>query len=137
MDEDNGKMLAHHLGCALQLTNILRDIDDDAAVGRLYLPQEALQLAGIRTTDPTSVISNPDIGAACGFVVERARNHFMKSDEILARFPRRVARAAKIMEEAYRKILENMVARGWSRPRDRVHLSRPQLLRIALRHAII
>ncbi len=137
MDEHNGKMLAHHLGCALQLTNILRDIDDDAAVGRLYLPQEALRCAGIGITDPQSVISDPAIGAACNFVVERARNHFIKSDEILARFPRRVARAPKIMERAYRQTLENMVARGWSCPRHRVHLSRSQLLRIALRHAII
>jgi squalene synthase HpnD len=137
MDEQNGKMLAHHLGCALQLTNILRDIDDDAAVGRLYLPQEALRLAGIRTTDPKSVISDADIGVACNFVVERAWKHFIKSDEILARFPRRVARAAKIMQEAYRHTLENMVARGWSWPRHRIHLSRPQLIRIALRHAII
>jgi squalene synthase HpnD len=137
MDEPNGKMLAHHLGRALQLTNILRDIDDDAAVGRLYLPQEALGLAGIRTTDPKSVISDADIGVACNFVVERARDHFIKSDEILARFPRRVARTAKIMEEAYQQMLENMVARGWTWPRHRIHLSRPQLLRIALRYAII
>jgi squalene synthase HpnD len=137
MDEPSGKMLAHHLGRALQLTNILRDIDEDAAVGRLYLPQEALRSAGIRTTDPNSVISNADIGVACNFIVERARDHFIKSDEILARFSRRVARTAKIMEVAYRQMLENMVLRGWSWPRHRIRLSRPQLLRIALRHAII
>jgi phytoene synthase len=137
MDEPSGKMLAHHLGRALQLTNILRDIDEDASVGRLYLPREALQSAGIRTTDPNAAISDAGVGVACNFVVERARDHFLKSDEILARFPRRVARAAKIMQEAYRQMLENMIARGWSWPRHRIHLSRPQLLRIALRHAII
>jgi phytoene synthase len=137
MDEANGKLLAHHLGSALQLTNILRDIDDDAAVGRLYLPLEALQLADIRTTDPKSVISDASLGLACNFVAEQTWKHFAKSDEILARFPRRVARAAKIMEAAYRRTLENMVTRGWSWPRHRIHLSRPQLLRIALRHAII
>jgi phytoene synthase len=137
MDEPNGKLLAHHLGRALQLTNILRDIDDDAAIGRLYLPLEALRSADIRTADPKSVISDASLGLACNFVAEQAWKHFAQSDEILARFPRRVARAAKIMEEAYRQTLENMVARGWSRPRHRIHLSRPQLLRIALRHAII
>jgi hypothetical protein len=41
------------------------------------------------------------------------------------------------MEVAYRQMLENMVVRGWSWPRHRIRLSRPQLLRIALRHAII
>ena len=38
MDEEPGFQLAHHLGRALQLTNILRDLDEDAAIGRLYLP---------------------------------------------------------------------------------------------------
>ena len=44
---DDGIVLAHHLGRALQLTNILRDIDEDAAIGRLYLPREGLLHAGI------------------------------------------------------------------------------------------
>ncbi len=47
MDETNGLALSHHLGRALQMTNILRDIDEDAAMGRLYLPREALAEAGI------------------------------------------------------------------------------------------
>ena len=45
-------LLAHHLGRALQLTNILRDIDEDAGIGRLYLPREALLHAGITGDDP-------------------------------------------------------------------------------------
>ena len=47
MDTSPGRDLAHHLGRALQFTNILRDLDEDAAMGRLYLPAEALQSAGI------------------------------------------------------------------------------------------
>jgi phytoene synthase len=137
MDDQDGELLAHHLGSALQLTNILRDIDEDAASGRLYLPREALALAGIHTTDPKLAISSPDIDIACKFVAEQARKHFMKAEEILARVPRRVARVPKIMEEVYLRMLEKMIARGWSQPRDRVRLSRPQLLRIALRHAIV
>ena len=52
MPREDGVLLAHHLGRALQLTNILRDIDEDAALGRLYLPREGLLLAGITTDDP-------------------------------------------------------------------------------------
>ena len=48
LKRDDGVALAHHLGRALQLTNILRDIDEDAAIGRLYLPREALADAGIK-----------------------------------------------------------------------------------------
>jgi squalene synthase HpnD len=135
MDELDGSLLAHHLGRALQLTNILRDIDEDAAVGRLYLPREALELAGIQTTDPEQAIASPAIESACLFVADRAREHFANSDEILARSPRRTTRAPKIMSAAYQQILQELIARGWSSPRKAVHLSKSQLLRIALRHA--
>ena len=47
IEDGPGTALAHHLGRALQLTNILRDLDEDAALGRLYLPREALLAAGI------------------------------------------------------------------------------------------
>src|SRR5260221_4079976 len=53
MDDGPGFMLAHHLGRALQLTNILRDIDEDAAIGRLYLPIEYLRTEQIAPEDPT------------------------------------------------------------------------------------
>src|SRR5256712_13040783 len=51
----DGASLAFHLGRALQLTNILRDLDEDAAKARLYLPREALLAAGIGQTDPATV----------------------------------------------------------------------------------
>src|SRR5690349_14297674 len=81
MKDKEGQSLAYHLGRALQLTNILRDIDEDAEVGRLYLPREALQLADIDTVDIQSVLLNPRLGTACAFIVERARTHFAKADE--------------------------------------------------------
>src|SRR3984957_18899706 len=57
--QDDGILLAHHLGRALQLTNILRDIDEDAAIGRLYLPREGLLHAGITNIEPLRVIADP------------------------------------------------------------------------------
>jgi len=59
MEEGPGLELAHRLGHALQLTNILRDLDEDAAIGRLYLPSELLLKAGITTTDPIAAIADP------------------------------------------------------------------------------
>jgi presqualene diphosphate synthase len=137
MDDADGVALAHHLGRALQLTNILRDIDEDAAIGRLYLPQEALQQAGITTTDPASVVQDSRLGEACMLVAERAREHYAKANEIMSRCPRRVVRAPRIMGGVYRQMLEGMISRGWARPRGRVHINKPRLIWIALRHAFV
>ncbi|HEY4265051.1 MAG TPA: squalene/phytoene synthase family protein, partial [Micropepsaceae bacterium] len=65
MDDAPGFKLAHHLGRALQITNILRDLDEDAAAGRLYLPREFLAEAGIGARDPSAVIANTWIDRAC------------------------------------------------------------------------
>jgi presqualene diphosphate synthase len=137
MDDADGVALAYHLGRALQLTNILRDIDEDAAIGRLYLPQEALRKAGITTSDPASVVEDPRLGEACIVVAGRAREHYTKANEIMARCPRRVVRAPKIMGVVYRQMLEGMISRGWARPRSRVRINKPRLIWIALRHAFV
>ncbi len=137
MEEQDGIALAHHLGRALQLTNILRDLDEDAAFGRLYLPAEALREAGITATDPVTVLVSPSLGKVCSRVAERARRHFAQADEIMARSPRRTVRAPRIMGEAYRLILDSLVVRGWSHPRRPIHLPRSRLLWIIMRHAFI
>ena len=84
MAPDAGLALAHHLGRALQLTNILRDLDEDAAMGRLYLPREALRDAGIISTDPATVLANPMLGVVCDTVVALAREHFRQARAIMA-----------------------------------------------------
>jgi phytoene/squalene synthetase len=137
MQEHDGIALAHHLGRALQLTNILRDLDEDAAFGRLYLPAQALREAGIVTTDPRSVLESPALGPVCARVVASARGHFAQADKIMARSARRSVRAPRIMSEAYRLILDSLVARGWSQPRRPIHLPRSRLLWIIMRHAFI
>jgi presqualene diphosphate synthase len=137
MGDEDGRMLAHHLGRALQLTNILRDLDEDAGIGRLYLPKEALRAADIASTDPMTVLADPRLDAACRFVAGRARGHFIEANAIMSRCPRRVVRAPRIMGEVYSRLLADMAAHGWSPPRRRVHVNKPYLLWIALRHAFI
>jgi phytoene synthase len=137
MEDAQGLALAHHLGCALQLTNILRDIDEDAGIGRLYLPQEALRAAGITSTEPLEAIANPAIDRACAPVVARAKDHFVESDAILAKNPRQVVRTPRVMCEAYRSILERLVERGFVPPRAPVKLRRLQLIWIVLCHGLV
>jgi squalene synthase HpnD len=132
-----GIALAHHLGRALQLTNILRDLDEDAAIGRLYLPREALAHAGIGTNDPATALRSPTLGQACAELVARARNHFAQADAIMAGLPRRSVRAPRIMGLVYRSMRDRLVARGWSAPRAPIRVARARLLWIVLRHALV
>jgi phytoene synthase len=137
LGEDDGILLAHHLGRALQLTNILRDIDEDAGLGRLYLPREDLNAAGIMSNDPLAVASDPRLPRVCEGVLKQARSHFAKSNDIMARNSRRVVRAPKIMSEYYHAILEKLVERGFALPRKPVKLSKAAKIFILIRHAFI
>jgi presqualene diphosphate synthase len=136
IEQAAGLALAHHLGRALQLTNILRDLDEDAAVGRLYLPRDELAAAGIAATDPAVVLAHPALGAACAAIVALARTEFAEADAIMTKQPRRVVRAPRIMGEAYHLILDALEARGFAPPRPRVRLPRTRLLLIVLRNLL-
>ena len=136
MERDAGLALAHHLGRALQLTNILRDLDEDAGMGRLYLPREQLNAAGITVSDPAEVLAHPAIGQPCAAIVEIAKSEFQKADAIMAQSPRRVVRAPRIMGAAYRIILDGLAARGFTPPRRPVRLPRARLIFIVLRNLV-
>jgi phytoene synthase len=137
MGEADGIALSHHLGRALQLTNILRDLDEDAGIGRLYLPREALLDNGITETEPSAVLAHPNLGKVCNLLIERIRTHFAEADRVMQRSPRKTVRTPRVMAEVYKLILEGLVARGWAPPRERVRIGRPQLLWILARYAVI
>ena len=136
LEREDGRLLAHHLGRALQLTNILRDLDEDADIGRLYLPREWLTEAGISASDPMPALRSPGLSTVCNRVAERAREHFAQANTIMARSPRTAVKAPRIMGDVYRIILDGMVARGWQPPRQRVRVSRMRVAFILLRYAI-
>jgi squalene synthase HpnD len=137
LPENDGILLAHHLGRALQLTNILRDIDEDAGLGRLYLPREGLLLAGITSDNPQKVIAERSLPKVCQGLVERAKAHFEKADEIMKRNSRRKVRAPRIMGKYYRAILDLLIARGFAAPREPVRVNKMAKIAILLRYAII
>jgi squalene synthase HpnD len=137
LPEEDGILLAHHLGRALQLTNILRDIDEDAGLGRLYLPREGLLLAGITSDNPQKVIAERALPKVCAPLGERAKLHFAKADEIMARNSRRAVRAPRIMSKYYRAILELLLARGFAAPREPVRVTKLTKLAILFRYALI
>jgi squalene synthase HpnD len=137
MDEEPGFLLAHHLGRALQLTNILRDIDEDARIGRLYLPKEYLSEAGIATSDPVKAISDPGIDSACRKVAALAHEHYRDAKRVMARRPKGRIRTPKLMGAVYSQILSEMEKAGWKPPRHRVSLGKLRLLGIVIADGLL
>jgi squalene synthase HpnD len=137
VSEAEGIALAHHEGRALQLTNILRDIDEDAARNRLYLPREKLAGIGLHAPTPQQAVDHPRIGEVCAKVAAEAEAHYRETWAIIARCPRKVTKAPRLMAAAYRLYLDAVLARGWDKPRARVKPSKLALLGVALRHGIL
>ncbi|MCI0755901.1 presqualene diphosphate synthase HpnD [Teichococcus vastitatis] len=133
MKDAPGLALARELGRALQLTNILRDLDEDAAIGRLYLPRELLRRAGLGGNAPPGVVGDPRVDAACRQLAERALQHFAAADGILRARPRGHLLAPRLMEAVYRNILRDMLEQGWRPPRRRVRIGKARLLWIIAR----
>ncbi|HEX7854543.1 MAG TPA: presqualene diphosphate synthase HpnD [Sphingobium sp.] len=128
MEEQPGLALSHHLGRALQLTNILRDIDEDAAIGRVYLPLEAFQKAGIPLTTPAEVVADSRIDAVAREVAAQARDHYANAKAIFAGRPRGHLIAPRLMDAAYSKVLIRMETVGWAAPRHRIRVSKAGLI---------
>ncbi len=133
MEREPGIALSHHLGRALQLTNILRDIDEDAAIGRVYLPFEALADAGITPTTPAALVADPRVDAAARAVARQAHVHYEAAQGILARRPRGHLIAPRLMAAAYSQVLMRTEQVGWHPPRQRVRVSKARLLWTLLR----
>jgi phytoene synthase len=125
------------LGEALQLTNILRDLTEDAARGRLYLPGELLERHGIAAREPAAVLRHPALPLVCGALAERARQRFEDAQRLLAGGDRRQLRPALVMMQVYRRTLERLVARGWQRLDQPVRVAPPERLWLALRHGLL
>jgi squalene synthase HpnD len=139
LDSATGDVLSHHLGRALQLTNILRDLDEDAAIGRLYLPREELEKSDMKADlrDPAKVLADPALDAVCRAVAARAEAHFRDADRIMASAPRAAVRAPRLMGVAYHSVLKRLVAQGWAPPRKRVSVNKLGLVGAYLRYGVI
>jgi phytoene synthase len=140
MPEDEGILLAHHLGRALQLTNILRDIDEDAAIGRAYLPRELLLDAGIvgdaSAPDAAAIAANAALPRVCVQVAHQARAEFDAAARVMRRQRGACVRTPRIMAAVYGALLERLRARGWAAPRAAVRIGKLERLGILLRHAV-
>ncbi len=127
--------VAWHLGRALQLTNILRDVAEDAGRGRLYLPREWLRDAGV-PADPAAALRHPGLPAVCARMAADARRHFTEANAAMRRCARPAMRPARLMGASYAALLHRLERHGWTRLEQPVRVPRWQKLLIALRYAV-
>lgn len=133
----DGNAIADSLGQALQLTNILRDVAEDAARNRVYIPQTVLARHGIHGDDPAELLSQPGFSAACRELAEIALAHFEAADQMLGRYGGSAMRPAVLMMQTYRAILHRLQKRGWDDNSQRVRLSAVEKFLIMLRYGLL
>jgi len=123
--------LAH--GMAFQLTNILRDVGRDAALDRIYLPQEDLRQFGVTERDLLTGRYTPGVRSLMAFECERAAAYYAEADAIARRLPaadRRALLPSRMMAAIYRALLTEMADREF-RLFAPVSLSAPRKLFLA------
>lgn len=129
--------VAHHLGRALQLTNILRDLVEDGERGRLYLPKELLAAHGIAATEPMAVLRDPALPHVCDDLAGIADDHFVAAEAAMRECSRRAMRPAAVMRAVYRELLRRLRAEGWRDPAKPVKVPSAVKLLLALRHGLM
>lgn len=96
------------LGYALQLTNIIRDVGEDARNGRIYLPQEDLRRFGVTEDQITRGVHTPEFEALMLFEHDRARSFYYEAEKLLPNEDRHTMLAAEMMAQVYSEILEKI-----------------------------
>ena len=121
---------AEHLGIAFQLTNILRDVKEDAAMARVYLPQEDLERFGVTAEELGSGAPMEKLRPLLEFEAARARQYYASADRLLPLIEERSQPALWAMVEIYRGILDRIEARHFDVYSERVRLSLGDKLKI-------
>src|SRR4029077_2651733 len=110
-----GERVAAELGRALQLTDILCDLAEDAKRHRLYLPRELLHAHGIFATMPSWVLAQPALPDVCRDLAALAERNYAAAAEAMAACPRSTMRPLAVMLGIYRAVLHELLSRGWQR----------------------
>lgn len=135
--DDAWQSPARACGLAFQLTNILRDVKEDAAMGRFYLPQEGLRASGYSWEDLQRGVADDRFERWIRVELDRARHFYQEGCVLFDRLEPDGRRIFGMMLCTYRKLLEKIARRPSQVLEGRVRLSRWQKLRIAARWAIL
>jgi 15-cis-phytoene synthase len=115
--------LAERCGIAFQLTNIIRDVKEDAAVGRVYLPEEDLRQFGIASSELQAAVNPAKFRELLAFEADRAREYYRSADELIPYIDEDSRPALWVLVSVYKRLLEEIAARQYDVFTGRVSLT--------------
>ncbi len=128
--------IAVALGNALQLTNILRDVSEDAKIQRLYVPLDILRENGIGEKSLDRIITHPAFAQSCLDMAKMAHEFYGEADALLSGIRGRLMQPAVIMMKVYRETFDRLEKRGWEKLAAPVSVSKARKLWLAIRHGL-
>jgi phytoene synthase len=124
---------AEQLGIAFQLTNILRDVKEDAAMSRVYLPEEDMQRFGVSADELASGVPLEKLRPLLAFEAARAREFYVSAERLLPLIEEVSQPALWAMVEIYRGILDRIELKLYDVYTERVRLSVSDKLKILVK----
>ncbi|HEV7218638.1 MAG: phytoene/squalene synthase family protein [Terriglobales bacterium] len=120
--------LAERCGLAFQLTNIIRDVKEDAAMGRVYLPQEDLARFGVSASQLVSVTDPAPFRSLLAMEAERAREYYSSGEQLFPYIDEDSRAALWVLLTIYRRLLDKIASRGFDVFHGKISLSTPEKL---------
>jgi phytoene synthase len=125
--------LAEHLGVAFQLTNILRDVKEDAQMGRIYIPQEDLDHFHVSAQELAAGVDAAKLQPLLEFEETRAREFYKSGDQLLPLIEEVSQPALWVMMSVYRGLLDRIKARNYDVYSERVRMSTFDKVKLLIR----
>ncbi|HKT24395.1 MAG TPA: phytoene/squalene synthase family protein [Terriglobales bacterium] len=136
-EDRRAEELAERCGVAFQLTNIIRDVKEDAALGRVYFPEEDLAQFGLSADDflkdAGKRLDRPRLGALLSFEAKRAREYYKSGTELIPLIHRDSRAALWVMVTIYRRLLERIAKSNYDVLNRRIRLSAAEKFAILAR----
>ena len=129
-----GPRFAETLGTALQLTNILRDLKEDAALQRLYVPLDMLAKHGVAVSSLNAAFVHPGFAETCAELADLARAYYADAERLMAELGWRQMRPSVLMMAVYRETLDRLEERGWTRIDLPIRLTRARKMWLVVRY---
>lgn len=131
--EASMRALASNFGMAIELTNILRNIKEDALKGHLYMPKELLEKAGIKSINPMNVVTDKNLTAVREQLGLRAHECFMKTYKMIYASNKKNMRPLRLIYHIYKRYFDIMFLRGWEIMSPKPQISKKDKLAIVFK----